>query len=75
MRERLRESAQAKSGPAWHYDPSLEYLKAAKKWGIDPDRWDEMTDEAKGEVVAEYRTAQTMKNWEALVFRPPRPGG
>ena len=41
-----------------------------KSWGIDPDRWEEMSDEAKGEVVAEYRAGTTMKAWEALIFRP-----
>jgi hypothetical protein len=60
--------------PSWYYAPHLDYVKAAKLWSIDPDRWDELTDEAKGEIVAEYRTERLMSAWEAHVFKPRATG-
>ena len=69
MRQRLREVARQKGDPSWYYLPELDYLKAAKAWGIDPDRWDEMSDEAKGEAVAAWRAERDMSAWESHYFR------
>ena len=60
----------AEGTPSWYYHPELDYSKAARAWGIDPDRWDEMTDEGKGEVVAVYRVTRDMGAWESHVMRP-----
>lgn len=63
IRRKLRKS---KTGD-WFYDRLLDQYLAAKAWGIDPDRWEDLSDGARGIVLEVYRTDRTMRAWEAHV--------
>lgn len=63
-----RKLNQSKTGD-WFYDRALDQYLAAKDWGIDPDKWEGLSDEARGVVLEVYRTTRTMRAWEMQVER------
>ena len=66
MRKRLNE---VDSGPRWFFSRDLEYLDAACEYGVDPDEWDSLSDNAKGLIVARHRVRGTMRAYEDYTFR------
>ena len=59
-----------KPEPSWFFDQSFDHLSAALEAKIDPDRWEEMTHDGRGIVVAIYRARKKMDAWESHFFRP-----
>ncbi len=57
-------------GPRWFFSRDLEYLDAAQSWGVNPDEWDSLSDNAKGLIIARHRTRGTMRAYEE--FRRPK---
>jgi hypothetical protein len=55
--------------PRWFFAQHLDHLLAAREWGIDADRWEEMTDQGRGLVVAAHRAQRTMQAYEEYIFR------
>ncbi len=66
MRKRLSETDE---GPRWFFSRDLEYLDAAQAYGVDPDRWDELSDNARGLIIARHRVRGTMRAYEDFRFR------
>jgi hypothetical protein len=64
LQEIERKLKQGEKGGKWFYDRTLDHYFAAEEWDVDPDRWDELSDEAKGIIVGLYRTKRTMLAWE-----------
>ena len=56
--------------PSWFFDQNFDHLNAAESWGIDADRWDEMSDDGRGAVIAVHRARRKMDAWESYFFRP-----
>ena len=50
--------------PRWFFSRDLEYLDAAREYGVDPDRWDELSENAQGLIVARHRVRGTMSAWQ-----------
>ena len=69
MRKRLSE---ADEGPRWFFSRDLEYLDAAQEYGVDPDRWEELSDNARGLIIARHRARGTMSAYADLRFRPKK---
>ena len=67
IRDRLNELPPE---PRWFFSRDLEYLDAAQDYGIDPDKWEELSDHAKGLIVARHRARGTMRAWEDYKLRP-----
>ena len=44
---------------------AVDRVAAAKEWGIDWDRWKQLSDEAKGVHLAYYREKRAMEAWMA----------
>lgn len=55
--------------PRWFFSRDLEYLDAAQAYGVDPDRWEELSDNARGFIVARHRARGTMRAYEDYTFR------
>ena len=53
-------------GPSWFFSRDLEYLDAAQDWGVNPDEWDSLSDNAKGLIIARHRVRGTMRAYEAF---------
>ncbi len=66
IRKRLSEVEQ---GPRWFFSRDLEYLDAAQAYGVDPDEWEELSDNARGLIVARHRARGTMRAWEDHTFK------
>ncbi len=69
MRKRLSE---ADEGPRWFFSRDLEYLDAAEAHNVDPDRWEELSINARGLILARYRARGTMRAYEDFRFRPKK---
>ena len=69
IRKRLGEVEQ---GPRWFFSHDLEYLDATQAYGVDPDRWEELSENAQGLIVARHRARGTMRAWEDFKFRPKK---
>ena len=61
IRSRLSEVEQ---GPRWFFSRDLEYLDCAIEASLDPDRWTELSIDAKGLLLARYRARST---WAAVL--------
>ena len=61
IRKRLGEIAQ---GPRWFFSRDLEYLDCAIEAGLDPDRWEDLSTDSKGLLLARHRARGTMRAWE-----------
>ena len=70
MRKRLNDTDDG-SG-RWFFSRDLEYLDAAREYGVDPDRWEELSDNARGLIVARHRVRGTMRAYEDFRSRPKR---
>jgi hypothetical protein len=49
--EQIKKTLGKSSEPSWQFESHLDHYRAAKAWQVDVDRWDELSDEAKGLMV------------------------
>lgn len=69
IRKRLAQISQDYGLAGWLYNSFFDEVAAIPQ-GIDWDRWQEMSDDAKGIHLAYYRAQRTMRSWENWVNRP-----
>lgn len=56
--------------PRWYFARELEYLDAAQDFGVDPDRWNELSVDAQALILARYRARGIMRQWEDFKLQP-----
>lgn len=55
--------------PRWFFSRDLEYIDCAIEAGLDPDRWEELSVDSKGLLLARHRARGTMRAWEDYRMR------
>ena len=69
IRETLAQKNKTKN-KGWWGSRSFEIAAARASAGIDPDRWDELSWQARSKIIAFHRAQNTMESWEAYIAMP-----
>lgn len=69
IREELSQKSK-RTRKGWWGSLSFEIASARASAGIDPDRWNELSWQAKSAIIAFHRTETAMEAWEAHLAMP-----